>query len=166
VQIGDTVLVERAGDVIPHVVRVVKPGEHRRPSGCPQACPICGGEIVRVEGRIRQPLHQHQLSGAFKGKPLLHWAARGVMNIDGMGEGAGGSTGGQGLGQECRRSLRVETRRPDAPWSAWARSRPRKVLANIDASRRAPLPRILNGLGIPSWGTHRSVPGQTVRRSG
>ncbi|MBV8847878.1 MAG: NAD-dependent DNA ligase LigA, partial [Bryobacterales bacterium] len=50
VEIGDTVLLERAGDVIPHVVRVVKPGEHRRKFKMPSHCPVCGGEIVRAEG--------------------------------------------------------------------------------------------------------------------
>ena len=44
VQIGDTVLVERAGDVIPKVVRVVKEGENRRPFVMPKTCPNCGGE--------------------------------------------------------------------------------------------------------------------------
>jgi DNA ligase (NAD+) len=50
VQIGDTVLVERAGDVIPKVVRVVRQGEHRRPFHMPRTCPACGSHVARAEG--------------------------------------------------------------------------------------------------------------------
>src|SRR5580704_10899400 len=50
VEIGDTVLVERSGDVIPKVVRVVKQGVDRRPFKMPKHCPVCGGEVVREEG--------------------------------------------------------------------------------------------------------------------
>ena len=93
VQIGDTVLLERAGDVIPHVVRVVKEGEHRRPFRMPTACPICCGEIVRVRRRVRrQPLHQHQLSGSLEGNhPPLGGARRHEHRRH--GRGAGGSAG-------------------------------------------------------------------------
>src|SRR5262249_9708059 len=47
-QIGDTVLVERAGDVIPKVVRVVSEGKDRRPFHMPKTCPVCGGDVVRA----------------------------------------------------------------------------------------------------------------------
>jgi DNA ligase (NAD+) len=50
VQIGDTVLIERSGDVIPKVVRVTKQGETGTPFHMPHECPVCGGHIVREEG--------------------------------------------------------------------------------------------------------------------
>ena len=85
VQVGDTVLVERAGDVIPKVVRVVQQGEHRRPFRMPKQCPVCGGEIVRVEGEAASRCINTNCPARLK-ETVLHFAARGVMDIDGMGE--------------------------------------------------------------------------------
>ena len=97
VQIGDTVLVERAGDVIPKVVRVVKQGEHRRPFHMPRHCPVCGGEVVRAEGEAATPLHQHQLSGAVEGvgTPFCRARRHGYRRL---GRSAGGSIGGSRAG--------------------------------------------------------------------
>jgi len=150
VQIGDTVLVERAGDVIPHVVRVVKPGEHRRPFRMPSACPVCGGEIVRAEGEAASRCINISCPARLK-ESILHWAARGVMNIDGMGEALVDQLVDKGLVKNVADLyalklddlLRLER---------MGKKSAEKVLANIDASRRAPLPRILNGLGIPFVG--------------
>src|SRR5204863_9177694 len=50
VQIGDTVVVERSGDVIPKIVRVAERAKHRRPFRMPTTCPVCGGHVVREQG--------------------------------------------------------------------------------------------------------------------
>ena len=50
VQIGDTIVIERSGDVIPKVIRVKVEGEKRRPFRMPKNCPVCGGDIVREPG--------------------------------------------------------------------------------------------------------------------
>src|SRR5205807_1174782 len=52
VQIGDTVLIERAGEVIPHVLKVVKEGKNRRPFVMPKECPVCGTKIHKAEGEV------------------------------------------------------------------------------------------------------------------
>src|SRR5207249_1590692 len=52
VQIGDTVLVERAGEVIPHVLKVVKEGKNRKPFRIPRECPVCHSKIHKVEGEV------------------------------------------------------------------------------------------------------------------
>ena len=60
---GDTVLIERAGDVIPYVVRVTRPGDHRAAEfQMPPHCPVCGGAIVHEEGEVALLLRQPQLS--------------------------------------------------------------------------------------------------------
>ena len=150
VQIGDTVLVERAGDVIPHVVRVVKPGEHRRPFRMPAACPICGGEIVRVEGEAASRCININCPARLR-ETVLHWAARGVMNIDGMGEALVDQLVGKGLVKNVADLYALKLDDLMA-LERMGKKSAEKVLANIDASRRAPLPRILNGLGIPFVG--------------
>ena len=150
VQAGDTVLVERAGDVIPHVVRVVKEGEHRRPFRMPTKCPICGGEIVRVEGESASRCININCPARLR-ETILHWAARGVMNIDGMGEALVDQLVGKGLVKNVADlyALKLDDL---VELERMGKKSAEKVLANIDASRRAPLPRILNGLGIPFVG--------------
>ena len=150
VQAGDTVLVERAGDVIPHVVRVVKEGEHRRPFLMPKSCPICGGEIVRVEGESASRCININCPARLR-ETILHWAARGVMNIDGMGEALVDQLVGKGLVKNV--ADLYELKLDDLmDLERMGKKSAEKVLANIDVSRRAPLPRILNGLGIPFVG--------------
>lgn len=150
VQIGDTVLVERAGDVIPHVVRVVKEGEHRRPFRMPATCPVCGGEIVRAEGEAASRCININCPARLK-ETILHWAARGVMNIDGMGEALVDQLVDKGLVKNVADlyALKLDDL---MGLERMGKKSAEKVLANIDASRRAPLPRILNGLGIPFVG--------------
>ncbi len=150
VQIGDTVLVERAGDVIPHVVRVVKEGEHRRPFRMPATCPVCGGEIVRAEGEAASRCININCPARLQ-ETILHWAARGVMNIDGMGEALVDQLVDKGLVKNVADlyALKLDDL---MGLERMGKKSAEKVLANIDASRRAPLPRILNGLGIPFVG--------------
>jgi DNA ligase (NAD+) len=150
VQIGDTVLVERAGDVIPHVVRVVKEGEHRRPFRMPTKCPVCGGEIVRAEGEAASRCINISCPAKLK-ETILHWAGRGVMNIDGMGEALVDQLVDKGLVKSVADlyALKLDDL---MGLERMGKKSAAKVLANIDASRKAPLPRILNGLGIPFVG--------------
>jgi len=149
-QIGDTVLIERAGDVIPHVVRVVKQGEHRRPFKMPTACPVCGGEVVRAEGEAASRCINISCPARLK-ESLLHWAARGVMDIDGMGEALVDQLVDKGLVTNVADLYRLKFDELVA-LERMGKKSAEKLLANIDASRRALLPRILNGLGIPFVG--------------
>jgi DNA ligase (NAD+) len=149
-QIGDTVLIERAGDVIPHVVRVVKQGEHRRPFKMPTNCPVCGGEVVRAEGEAASRCINISCPARLK-ESILHWAARGVLDIDGMGEALVDQLVEKGLVTNVADLYRPKFDELVALERLGKKSA-EKLLANIDASRRAPLPRILNGLGIPFVG--------------
>jgi DNA ligase (NAD+) len=82
---GDTVLVERAGEVIPHVLKVVKRGTEEREFKMPDKCPVCGMHVHHVEGEIAYrcvnvscPVRRRE--------SFLHFAGRHAMNIDGLGE--------------------------------------------------------------------------------
>ena len=149
-QAGDTVLVERSGDVIPKVVRVVKKGEHRRPFKMPSECPICGGEIVRVEGEAASRCININCPARLK-ETILHWAARGVMDIDGMGEALVDQLVDKGLVKNVADVYALKLA-DLLELERMGEKSAEKLLANIDASRKAPLPRILNGLGIPFVG--------------
>ena len=84
-QIGDRVVVERSGDVIPKVISVVKHGSDRRPFHMPSRCPVCGTEVVRAEGEAASRCLNTNCPARLK-ESILHFSARGVMDIDGLGE--------------------------------------------------------------------------------
>ena len=150
VQIGDTVLVERAGDVIPKVVRVVKEGADRRRFKMPEKCPVCGGEIVRAEGEAISRCINTNCPARLK-ESVLHFAARGVMDIDGMGEALVNQLVDTGLVKNVADIYRL-TLDQLIDLERMGKKSAEKLLANIEASRKSPLPRILNGLGIPFVG--------------
>ena len=87
IRIGDTVVVERAGDVIPHVVAVIK--EHRtgkeRPFPVPEKCPACGSKVAREEGEVAVRCVSLHCPAQIKEK-IIHYASRGGMDIEGLGE--------------------------------------------------------------------------------
>ncbi|MBL8262155.1 MAG: NAD-dependent DNA ligase LigA [Xanthomonadaceae bacterium] len=88
VRIGDTVIVRRAGDVIPEIVRVVP--EHRRPDAVewrmPAACPVCGSEIVREEGEAVWRCSGELTCAAQRKEAIRHFASRRAMDIEGLGD--------------------------------------------------------------------------------
>ena len=150
VQGGDRVLVERAGDVIPKVVRVVRHGEHRTPFRMPRHCPVCGGEIVRAEGEAISRCINTNCPARLK-ESVLHFAARGVMDIDGMGEALVSQLVDSGLVKNVADLYRLKLE-DLVELERMGKKSAEKLLANITASRQRPLPRILNGLGIPFVG--------------
>jgi DNA ligase (NAD+) len=88
VRIGDTVIVRRAGDVIPEVVRVV---EEQRPDGIrpwqmPTHCPVCGSALVREEGAAAWRCSGGLICAAQRKEAIIHFAARRAMDIEGLGE--------------------------------------------------------------------------------
>jgi DNA ligase (NAD+) len=88
VRVGDTVIVRRAGDVIPEIVRVVP--EHRRPDAqpwqMPEACPVCGSEIVREEGEAVWRCSGELTCAAQRKEAIRHFASRRAMDIEGLGD--------------------------------------------------------------------------------
>ncbi|MET4677666.1 MULTISPECIES: NAD-dependent DNA ligase LigA [unclassified Luteibacter] len=88
VRIGDTVIVRRAGDVIPEVARVV---EERRPAKTvawrmPATCPVCGSELLREEGAAAFRCSGGLVCAAQRKEALIHFASRRAMDIDGLGD--------------------------------------------------------------------------------
>jgi DNA ligase (NAD+) len=150
IQGGDRVLVERAGDVIPKVVRLVRQGEHRMPFRMPKSCPVCGGEIVRAEGEAISRCINTNCPARLK-ESVLHFAARGVMDIDGMGESLVSQLVDSGLVKNVADLYRL-TLEDLVELERLGTKSAEKLLKNIESSRQRPLPRILNGLGIPFVG--------------
>jgi DNA ligase (NAD+) len=87
VRIGDTVVVQRAGDVIPEVVRVLpekRTGKEKK-FHIPEKCPVCGSEVFRPEGEAVARCTGIACPAQLK-ETIIHFASRGAMNIDGLGE--------------------------------------------------------------------------------
>ena len=153
-RVGDQVVVERAGDVIPDVVRVLaeKRSGEERVVPLPEACPECGSPVVRLEGEV-VPRCQGLSCPARLKESIKHFASRTGMDIDGLGDryidqllrlGLVDSVAGlYTLGKEdLFRFDRMGDKLAD------------NLLAAIDASRRRPLPRFLFALGIRHVGQH------------
>jgi DNA ligase (NAD+) len=88
VRVGDTVIIRRAGDVIPEVVQVVSA---RRPEGAvavavPSKCPVCGSQVVRVEGEALARCSGGLFCPAQRKETIRHFASRTAMDIEGLGE--------------------------------------------------------------------------------
>ncbi|HWZ29837.1 MAG TPA: NAD-dependent DNA ligase LigA [Bryobacteraceae bacterium] len=150
VMIGDTVLIERSGDVIPKVVRVVKEGKNRHAFKMPKRCPVCGGDVVRAEGEAASRCMNTNCPAKLR-ESILHWSARGVMDIDGLGDALVNQLVDQGRVKNVADIYRL-TAEQLIELERMGQKSAEKLIANIDASRGKPLPRILNGLGIPFVG--------------
>jgi DNA ligase (NAD+) len=144
------VLIERSGDVIPKVVRVVKEANDRRPFRMPKHCPVCGGEVVREPGEAASRCINTNCPARLK-ESVRHFAARGVMDIDGLGDVLVDQLVSRGIVKSVADvyDLSVEQL---ASLERMGKKSAEKVKANIDASRKRPLARVLNGLGIPFVG--------------
>jgi len=88
VRVGDTVVVRRAGDVIPEVVsvRLERRPPGTRPFKLPSTCPVCGSQVVREEGEAIARCSGGLVCAAQRKQALLHYASRRAMDIDGLGE--------------------------------------------------------------------------------
>jgi DNA ligase (NAD+) len=150
VQISDTVLVERSGDVIPKIVRVVEQGKERRPFEIPKHCPVCKGHIVREEGEAASRCVNSSCPARLR-ETLLHFSARGVMDIDGLGDALVDQLLAKGLVHSVADLYKL-TAPQLLELERMGEKSAAKIVKNIEKSRAQPLPRVLNGLGIPFVG--------------
>jgi DNA ligase (NAD+) len=154
-QAGDDVVIERSGDVIPKVVRVEKHGAHRVPFHMPAACPICGGHVVREEGEAARRCINVNCPARLK-ESILHFASRHVMNIDGMGEALVDQLVDRGMVKGVA-DLYALTLEQLVSLERMGEKSAGNVIRNIENSKRSPLPRVLNALGIRFVGERTAV---------
>jgi DNA ligase (NAD+) len=148
-KIGDSVVVERGGDVIPKIVGVVEDKEHPRGHKTfvfPDNCPVCGSEVVRDEGEADYRCVNADCPARLK-ESILHFASRKLMNIEGLGDALvtqllerqmlTSVAGIYSLDEE--RLLQLER---------IGKKSAQSLLAEIENSKKAPLNRVLFALGI------------------
>jgi len=149
-QIGDRVLIERSGDVIPKVVKVVAEGAGRREFRMPAVCPVCGGDVVREPGESASRCINTNCPARLK-ESVRHFASRGVMDIDGMGDVLVEQLVDKGLVRSVADVYKL-TGEQLLGLDRMGKKSADKIVVNIEASKTRPLPRVLNGLGIPFVG--------------
>ncbi|MGC9158590.1 MAG: NAD-dependent DNA ligase LigA [Terracidiphilus sp.] len=148
-RIGDSVKVERGGDVIPKVVAVVEDAEHPRgelPFVFPESCPECGSRAVRTEDEVDFRCVNADCPAKLRAS-LLHFGRRGVMNIDGLGEAVVEQLLDRGLVKSVA-DLYGLKREDLIALDRYAEKSADALLAEIQASKKAGLARVLMGLGI------------------
>jgi DNA ligase (NAD+) len=145
-QVGDSVVIERSGDVIPKVVRVHTQGSYRRRFEIPKRCPVCGGKVVREEGEAASRCINTNCPARLK-ESILHFASRSVMNIDGMGDALVDQLvdGKMVASVADIYELNVEKL---MLLERMGKKSAANVIRNIEGSRQNPLPRVIQGLGI------------------
>ena len=145
-QIGDTVVVERSGDVIPKVVRVKMQGSNRRPFRMPRECPVCGGRVVREEGEAATRCINVDCPARLK-ESIRHFASRGVMNIDGLGDALIDQLVDRGMVTGVADLFSLTTEQI-AGLDRMGPKSASNVIKNIERSRYLPMPRVIAALGI------------------
>ncbi|HET9925162.1 MAG TPA: NAD-dependent DNA ligase LigA [Methylomirabilota bacterium] len=149
VRVGDTVLIERAGDVIPYLVQVVtskRPEPEPEPFRMPSHCPACGGAALRVEGEAVWRCTNTACPAQHRER-LFHWGSRRAMDIEGLGEVIIRQVVDRGLVRDFADlyGLSVETL---ADLERMAEKSAQNLHRAIEASKRRGLSRLLNALGI------------------
>jgi len=153
VRIGDSVIVRRAGDVIPEVVAVVA---ERRPRGArrfqmPARCPVCGSHVERVEGEADHRCSGGLFCAAQRREALRHFASRRAMDIEGLGDKLVAQIDDQQLVRDVADLYRLE-KSDLAGLDRMGEKSAANLVAAIDRSKRTTLPRFLFALGIREVG--------------
>jgi len=147
---GDTVLVERAGEVIPHVLKVVKHGSEEKQFRMPTHCPVCGMGVHRAEGEVAYrcvnvscPMRRRE--------SFLHFAGRHAMNIDGLGEKIVDQLLTKDLIKDFADLYKLDLETL-ANLERMGEKSAQNLLDEIEGSKKNPLARLVYAIGIPFVG--------------
>jgi DNA ligase (NAD+) len=155
VRIGDTVIIQRAGDVIPQVLGVVmeKRPKNARPYEFPDTCPVCGSHAVREEGEAVRRCTGGLICPAQQVERLRHFVSRDAFDIEGLGEKQVQAFYSEGLVREPADIFTLATRDRRAPQKladreGYGETSVRNLFAAIEGRRRIPLNKLIYALGI------------------
>jgi DNA ligase (NAD+) len=149
VKIGDWVQVERGGDVIPKVAKVIDDKDHPRGHKTfhmPEACPVCGTKVMRTEGEVDYRCVNANCPAKLR-ETILHFASRGVMNIDGMGDALVAQLTERGLVKNVADIYKL-SKADLLSLERMGEKSAQNILDEIENSKKLPLERVIYGLGI------------------
>jgi DNA ligase (NAD+) len=153
VRIGDTVIIQRAGDVIPQIVSVVldRRPKDAKPYQFPDHCPICGSLAIREPGMVARRCTGGLICAAQAVERLRHFVSRDCFDIEGMGSKHIAEFWEDGLIRGPGDIFRL-TADKIIGREGWGEVSANKLIAAIDERRRIALDRFINALGIPQVG--------------
>ena len=154
VHAGDTVLVERAGEVIPHVLKVVKHGSEEKEFEMPPKCPVCGMRVYHTEGEVAYRCVNVSCP-ARRRESILHFAGRHTMNIDGLGEKIVVQLIEKGLVKDFADLYKLDLGTL-AGLERMAEKSAQNLLDEIAASKKNNLARLIYAISIPFVGERTS----------
>ena len=143
---GDTVIVERAGEVIPHIIKVVKEGHPRREISVPEFCPECHSRIHKDPEEVAYRCVNVSCPAKRK-QSILHFAGRHAMNIDGLGEKIVDQLVDKGMVKDFADLYELKLE-PVAKLDRMAEKSAQNLLDEIAASKKNSLARLIYALGI------------------
>ncbi len=154
IMIGDTVMVSRAGDVIPEVVRVIRERRrgHEKPFSMPAQCPVCGEDVVRPPGEAIRRCVNINCPAQIKGS-IEHFASKRAMDIDGLGTKLVEQLVDKKVIRDVS-DLYYLKKEDLVSLERMAEKSAQNIIDAIDASRRRPFGRFIYGLGIRHVGEH------------
>ena len=144
--IGDTVIVERAGEVIPHVIKVVKEGNPRREIVVPERCPVCHSHIHKDPEEVAYRCVNASCP-AKRRESLLHFAGRHAMNIDGLGDKIVDQLVDKGLVKDFADLYELKVEQV-AGLDRMAEKSAQNLIDEIAASKNNSLSRLIYALGM------------------
>lgn len=149
-RIGDTVIVEKGGDVIPKVTEVVlaKRPKNAEPYVMPKRCPECGMPLFKPEGEVNYYCENSECPAQVKGR-LEHFASRGAMDIEGLGEAVVEQLVSLGWVKNCADLYSLHEHREEMiALERWGEKSTDNLLQAIEQSKKRPFHRVLYALGI------------------
>ncbi|MCL5036028.1 MAG: NAD-dependent DNA ligase LigA [Chloroflexi bacterium] len=154
IRIGDMVLIHKAGQVIPEVIKPVteRRDKNLEPFKMPDACPVCGSSVYRVPGEVAVRCENISCPAQLEGR-IRHFCSRRAMNIDGLGEALVKQLTTAGIVKNIADLYRL-TFDDLMPLERMGETLAKKLLRNIEESKHRPLHRLINALGIKHVGEH------------
>jgi|WetSurMetagenome_2_1015567.scaffolds.fasta_scaffold02082_4 DNA ligase (NAD+) len=156
-RIGDTVIIERAGDVIPKVIQVLpklRTGKEKKIE-VPKICPICGGTVERVEGEVAYRCTSKNCF-AIRLRNLAHWTSKSAVDIEGLGKKIVEQLFKEGLIADIADFYSL-TEGDLKPLERFAEKKAKNIIESINARREIDISRFIYGLGIRHVGEETAI---------
>ncbi len=156
IRVGDSVIIEKAGEIIPAVVRVLKEkrAADSTPLAKPSNCPACGEGGLEFDGTFLRCVNPHCIAQVKRS--LQHFGHRGAMDIEGLGEAMVNQLVDAGLVKHIDDLYRLKMS-DLAPLERMGKKSSENLIAAIEASKKRPLHRLIFGLGIPHVGARMAL---------
>lgn len=156
VQIGDTILVQRAGDVVPQIVKVLQKGKERRPFNIPTNCPVCNSPVKQEIGEAKMYCTGGLICDAQAVEAMKHFVSRDRMNIDGLGKSLVEKLHAAGVLKNIA-DIYGLVEDDIASLDGQGKNSAQKILKAIEASKETTFAVFLSSLGIREVGRTASM---------